>query len=77
MFGGDIEEEMRHGIDDISRRGRLDAGGEDAGGTWRLAGGGGRQGGVGGGADLFSLLFLGLDMLAGLVGMILAALKRA
>lgn len=71
---------MQYGIEDISRHGRLDAGGEvgrgggGGGRPWRLAGGG--RGG-GGGADLFSLLFLGLDMLAGLVGLILAALKRA
>lgn len=72
MFGRDIEDEMRYGIDDISRRG-----GVGGGGPWQLAGGRKGSGEAGGGADLFSLLFLWLDALAGLVGTILAALKRA
>ena len=72
MFGRDIEEEMRHGIDGISRRGS--AGDDHAGGgPWQLAGG---RGGAGG-ADLFSLLFMWLDAVAGLFGAILAALRRA
>ena len=68
---------MRYGIDDISRRGGVGGGHGGGGGPWQLAGSRRGAGEAGGGADLFSLLFLWLDALAGLVGTILAALKRA
>lgn len=77
MFGREIEDEIRFGIDDISRRGGAGmAGGEGEGGRpWPLAGG--RNGGGGGaGADPFSLLFAWIDALAGLAGIVLALLRR-
>lgn len=81
MLTGDIEDEVRYGIDDISRRG-LGAPDEDrgtggyggrGGPAWRLAGGGGRGGQ---GADLFGILLAWLDALAGLAGAVLALLRR-
>lgn len=77
MLTGDIEDEVRYGIDDISRRG-LGAPDEDrgtggsGGPAWRLAGGG--RGGQG--ADLFGILLAWLDALAGLAGAVLALLRR-
>lgn len=79
MLTGDIRDEVRYGIDDISRRGMRmsDDGGGWGGGrrvpAWRLAGSGP---GGGQGADLFSLLLAWLDGLAGLAGAFLAFLRR-
>lgn len=78
MLAGDIEAEVRHGIDDISRRGLRMSDGSGRGGgrrdgpAWTLAGGGGRREGF----DLFSLLLAWLDSLAGLAGALLALLRR-
>ena len=80
MLTGDIRDEVRYGIDDISRRGmRMSDDGVGGGGggrrgpAWRLAGSGP---GGGQGADLFSLLLAWLDGLAGLAGAFLAFLRR-
>lgn len=79
MLAGDIRDEVRYGIDDISRRGMRmsdDDGGEGRRGpAWRLAGSGSGPGG-GQGIDLFSLLLAWLDALAGLAGALLSFLRR-
>ena len=78
MLAGDIEAEVRHGIDDISKRGMRmsDGGGRRRGGpAGALAGGGGEVGGWQG-IDLFSLLLAWLDSLAGLAGALMALLRR-
>lgn len=80
MFGREIEDEIRFGIDDISRRGGAGGEGGSGGGPWPLAGGrnggSGGRGGRGAGADPFSLLFAWIDALAGLAGIVLALLRR-
>lgn len=82
MLTGDIRDEVRYGIDDISKRGMRmsDSDGDEArgrggsGAAWRLAGSGPGPGGQG--IDLFTLLFAWLDALAGLAGALLALLRR-
>ena len=79
MLADDIRDEVRYGIDDISRRGMRmfnDDGDEGRRSpAWRLAGSGPGPGG-GQGIDLFSLLFAWFDALAGLAGTFLALLRR-
>lgn len=78
MLTGDIEDEVRYGIDDISRRGLREPDDDWAGGggggrrgrAWTLAGGGGQ------GIDLMGLLFAWFDALAGLAGAFLSILRR-
>lgn len=76
MLADDIRDEVRYGIDDISRRGmRMSDDDGDAGRgspAWRLAGSGASSQGI----DLFSLLFAWLDALAGLAGALLSFLRR-